>query len=239
MKIGMVYRVGLAALAGITVLLGGCETTKQARTVAPEKGMILQENEVAMLKEGTGKQALLNYINSQAKWASYKKVMVDPVIMAQPPNASQNELADLQKLVTNFHTMLLKELGQDYQVVNTPQPDTIRVQAAIFNPREKRVVLNTISSIVPISVGLSVIKDFATGKPMAVGEISVEGRFTDAKSGELLAAAVDRRVGQKYSEGMFDSWAEANSAMAYWAKRTRFVLCEMRGGTDCVDPAAQ
>ena len=93
-----------------------------------------------------------------------------------------------------------------------------------------------LSSVTPIGAVLSVGKDFITGKPLGVGEISGEMKMTDASTGELLAAAVDKRVGQKYSKGQFDSWADAENAIDYWAKRARFALCQLRGTGGCVEP---
>ena len=53
---------------------------------------------------------------------------------------------------------------------------------------------------------------------------------------QLLAAALDKRVGGKNPEGTFDTWANANAALEFWAKRMRFVACENRKGTNCEKP---
>jgi hypothetical protein len=85
-------------------------------------------------------------------------------------------------------------------------------------------------------MGVSLAKDFATGKPVGVGEATTEMKITDASTGELLGAAVDRRVGGKNPDGIIDSWDGADSAMEYWAKRLRYVLCEERSGIACETP---
>ena len=71
---------------------------------------------------------------------------------------------------------------------------------------------------------------------MSVGDITVEMKITNAATGELLAAAVDKRVGGINIIGAWDSWMTADDALAYWAKKLSFVLCQKRGGTACVKP---
>ncbi|HSA77802.1 MAG TPA: DUF3313 family protein, partial [Nitrospirota bacterium] len=61
-------------------------------------------------------------------------------------------------------------------------------------------------------------------------------KITDAMTGELLGAAMDRRVGGKDVKGVFDSWHNADAALKYWAQRTRYALCMGRDGSDCVKP---
>jgi hypothetical protein len=112
----------------------------------------------------------------------------------------------------------------------------MRIQWAIVDADSSKPVRNTLSTIVPIGMGLSVIKLAAVGKQLGVGEITVQMKVTDASTGELLAAALDRRVGGKDITELWSSWYNANAGLQYWAKRTAFVLCGTRGGTNCVKP---
>jgi hypothetical protein len=216
------------------VTLSSCAPSKQARTVDVGNTGIL--GDYSMLGEGTDDQALRTYRNKNADWTKYTKVIIDPVKFQKPEDASQEELGDLQNLVNNMEILLRQEVGKDYQIVTDPGPGTLRVRAAIFDAKKKRMVGNILSSLVPIGIGLSIVKDVALGKPLAVGEISGEMKINDSQTNELLGAAIDRRVGQKYSGGAFDSWSEANAAIEYWAKRLRFALCNARGGANCVEP---
>jgi hypothetical protein len=61
-------------------------------------------------------------------------------------------------------------------------------------------------------------------------------KITDASTGELLGAALDRRVGGKELSKLWSDWHNADDALQYWAKRLRFALCEMRGAANCVKP---
>jgi hypothetical protein len=88
----------------------------------------------------------------------------------------------------------------------------------------------------PIGIGLSAVKYAVTGKPSGVGEITMEMKITDATSGQLLGAALDRRVGGKTPSGIVDTWYNADEALKYWSKRLAYVLCNMRIGNNCVSP---
>jgi hypothetical protein len=231
---GSMKKVSVYVAVSIVVasLFGGCASSKQARSVEG-KGFLV---DYSMLQKGKDDQALLRYQNPKANIAGYTKVMLDPVLIAKPAKATQEQMADLQKLATNFYVYLSTELGKDYTMVSTPEPGTLRVQAAITGAEKSNAVSNTLSSVLPIGIGVSLAKDFATGKPVGVGEATAEMKVTDASTGELLGAAVDRRVGGKNPDGIIDSWAGANSAMEYWAKRLSYVLCMERGSKECVKP---
>ena len=69
-----------------------------------------------------------------------------------------------------------------------------------------------------------------------MGEISAEIKITDAMTGMLLAAAMDKRVGGKDPKGIVDTWYNADQALLYWAKQVRYVMCNQRGGSNCVKP---
>jgi hypothetical protein len=112
----------------------------------------------------------------------------------------------------------------------------LRIQLAILDADPSSRVSNILTSVIPIGIGISAIKGASTGKQSGVGEITVEFKISDAMTGELLGAAVDRRVGGKDVGGMFDSWYNADVALKYWAKRARFVLCSEGGRANCVKP---
>lgn len=188
------------------------------------------------MKKGTGDEGLLIYRNEQVDPKKYTKIMIDSVGVPKPKDASKEEIADLQKLANNFYLYLAEELGKDQPVVTTTGPGTVRYSVAITGADDSNRLMELLSLIPPYGLGISIVKDFATGKPSAVGEISMELKATDAVTGELLGAAVDRRVGGKTFSGMMDTWDDANHAMQYWAKRVRYVNCVGRGEATCEKP---
>jgi len=219
--------------AAMSLTLGGCVTTKEARDVQA-RGILFDP---AILQKGEGDQALYRYQNTKINLKEYPRVMIAPVKFFKPEKATPEELADLQKLANNFNYYLFQELSKDYNVVLSPVTATLKIETAISEADKSSPTMDFISTVMPIGLGISLIKDAATGKPLNVGEISGEMKITDATTGELIAAAVDRRVGGKSFKGMFTSWGDANKAMEYWAIKLRYMLCMNRQDTGCVEPS--
>jgi len=223
-----------AFVAAVGLQLAGCVGSMQARSVDIKDSPLVS---AAILEPGSADQALYRYVNRKVDIGQYGKAIVEPVLIMKDGELSNDELQDYQKLANNAYVYLTQELGKDYAVVQAPEPGTFRVQMAIIDADNSKPVRNTLSSVMPIGIGLSVVKYAATGKQSGVGEITVEMKVTDAASGELLGAALDRRVGGKTPEGIVDTWYNADEGLKYWAKRLAFVLCDMRGGgTNCVKP---
>lgn len=222
-----------ALFVAIALLLGGCAGSYQARSMDIKDTMLVNP---AILTPGTGDQALYRYQNPDAKGKRYTKMLVDPVLLKRSAELDAETLENYQKLANNAFVYLVQELGNDFQIVKSPEPETLRIQLAIIDVEPSSKASNILSSVMPIGIGISAIKGASTGKQSGVGEITVEFKLTDAMTGELLGAAVDRRVGGKAVGGMFDSWHNADAALQYWAKRVRFVLCTEGGRANCVKP---
>jgi len=58
----------------------------------------------------------------------------------------------------------------------------------------------------------------------------------DARTGQLLAAGVDKRIGGENVEKIVDSWDDVNKILDLWSRLLVFRLCEVRGGKDCLSP---
>ena len=83
----------------------------------------------------------------------------------------------------------------------------------------------------------SLLNDFGTGKPLFVGEASIEGKIFDAKTGEILGASADRRVSKRHLDlDSFESWDHVHKTLAFWAEQVRYRLCQERGGSNCNPP---
>ena len=161
----------------------------------------------------------------------------------------------------SFYALLYQELDKDYEMVSEPGPKMFRMQAAHTDAEQSYPALDIVSSVpAPFNIAFvaSTIKTLTTGKPLFKGTASIEGKLMDAESGEILAAAVDRRVGGRFldaehtdfnlltllpggrfldAEG-FDSWNDAHGALKYWSQLTRFRLCQLRKQTNCVSPGS-
>jgi hypothetical protein len=214
--------------------LGGCAVgSTQARSLDSKKSPLVNPE---IFAKGTDDQALYRYVSPQLDIKQYSKIMIDPVLVMKDGQLDKDEMENYQKLANNAFVYLKQELEKNYPIVTTPEQGTIRLQMAIVDAESAGAVSNTLSTLMPVGMVVSLVKYTATGKQSGVGEITAEMKFTDAVTGELLGAALDRRVGGKELKNLWSSWRNADDALQYWAKRTSFALCEMRGGTDCVKP---
>jgi len=224
--------VGVILSLVLTVMLGGCGASYQARSVDLNATLV----NPSLLKPGADDQALYRYAKPNIDMTQYTKVFVEPVLVRKDGQLDKDEQENYQKLANNAFVFLTQELEKDYQIVKLPEPGAMRIQMAITDADSASPVRLVTSSILPVGVAISLVKYGATGKQTAVGDITVEMRITDAGTGELLGAALDRRVGGKSWKGVSDKWYSADEALKYWAQRTRFALCETRGGKNCVKP---
>jgi len=216
-----------------TFMLSACGASYQARSGDVQQSMLVSPS---VLQKGGDDQALYRYVNPDLKMNQYNKLIIDPVLIVKDAQLDEKERENYQKLANNAFVYLNQELGKDYQIVSTPEPGTMRIQFAIIDADSSKPVRNVMSSIMPIGIGVSLVKYAATGKQSGVGEISAEIKVTDATTGTLLGAALDKRVGGKDPKGIVDTWYNADQALAYWAKQVRYVMCNQRGGSDCVKP---
>lgn len=218
----------------MTLLLAGCGVgSYRARSVDVNNSPLVNPK---IFAEGAGDQALYRYVNPNLDIKKYNKIIIDPVMVQKDGELDADAFANYQTLANNAYVYLTQALEKDYKIVKNPESGTFRIQMAIIDADNSKPVRNTLSTIVPIGMALSVVKYAATGKQSGVGEITVEMKITDANTGELLGAALDRRVGGKELTKLWSGWHNADNALQYWAKRLAFVLCGMRGGSNCVAP---
>lgn len=231
-KIGTMAK--FAAVMAALLLMSACAGSYQARKVDNANSPLVNPD---IFQKGKEDQALYRYVNPTADMRQYNKVLVDPVLVAKDGELDKDELKNYQALANNAYLYLVRELQNNgFQVVSAPEPGTARVQMAIIDADKSKPVRNTLSTFMPIGMAVSGMKYAATGKMSGVGEITTEMKVTDANTGELLGAAMDRRVGGKELKTLWSGWANANAALQYWAKRLAYVMCDMRGGPSCVKP---
>ena len=210
----------------LALLLTACATTKQARNV--ELSGFL--GDYSKLQEGGKDQALLVYRNPQANIASFNKILMEPVQMWYGKDSDMKDLPerDAQELINLLHSELLKNLREDWEIVDKPGADVMRIRVAITEADKASAPLNLISTVMPIGRIISEVKNLATGTHSYVGAASVEAEITNAATGEVLWAGVDRRVGGKTIKGSTSKWSDVHEAFKFWSKRLTERLREAR-----------
>ena len=219
----------LQAITGVCVLmlLGAC-ATMQARSTTTS-GFL---GDYSQLKEGGDGKALHVYIDPQANFKSYTRIIVDPVkLYASSEHSMENvSLEDRQKLLNYADATLREHLAKNYVLVREPGPGVMRLRFALTETDSSYVVLDTVSTVMPIGLALAGLQTAATGSCSFVGSAGAEAELQDSQTGKRLMAAVDRQVGGKVTGkgDKFDEWHTVKNAIDYWADRLQTRLAELR-----------
>jgi len=112
----------------------------------------------------------------------------------------------------------------------------MRLRVGITEAGKNIPVLDNLTAAIPTAMVLSKGKKYIGGTEAFVGEATIEGELTDSQTGELLAAGVDRRGGGKYAWKSLERWGDVEAALTYWAKKSRWRACLLRGDTKCEKP---
>lgn len=223
-------RIALFALAALSLGLHACTTTMKTRSVEPS-GFL---GDISQLQEGGFGKAGLVYFDETAPWASYDKILLEPVQLYAAPGSKLEKLDPEQAkaLLDYFDATLREHLGADYQFVDEAGPGTLRMRVALTEAKGAKVVLNVVSSVTWPGLALSTLKRVATGTHSAVAQTQAEMELLDAATGKRLAAAVDRRAGRKVTFRLdkFSRYAQVRDSFDYWAARMAERLEAARAG---------
>ena len=219
----------ITLLGVFLLLITGCSSTFQTRKVETS-GFL---GDYSQLEKGGEDEAQLMYINPQADFEGYTKILMDPVKFYSDED-SKLEGEDKQRVVDYLHATIKEQLKAEYTFVNEPSPETMRLRVAITEAKGSKVVMDTISSVIPVGIALGLVKKVATGTNLSVGKASIELEIQDAQTGERLAAVVDERAGRKYTGKFdkFDKYSTVEDAFDYWAKKLKKRLAYFSRLTD-------
>lgn len=229
--IGWTTMAAAVLMAG-AVAISGCGATGQARSVK-NSGFL---GDYSMLHKGGEGEALERYVKPDLDLSKYTKVQMDPIKVYPGTGDTLIRKASpeqVQKLVDYFDAAIREALSDNYVFVDEPGLDTLRIRVAITDSNPSTVPLDIASSVLPPAIALNALKTVATGEGTAVGSASAEIEIMDSVTGERLAAAVDKRVGNKYT-GEFDKldrFRATKAAFDAWAERIDARLTEIRTGT--------
>ena len=215
----------LGCLLLCVFVVSGCAASRPARTVQ-HSGFLADYSKLMPGMKGDANQV---YHGPRAKdqlvFNNYKKIYIDPVAIYRKPSDDKSKMTpkDLEAIANNFYGMLVDALKPDYEIVRKVGLQSLRLTVAITNAEKDGAVLDTVSTLLPTTLVASTLFSYAADSPGFSGDITIETRVTDASTGEILVASVDRRLGAKnLSADLFDKWQTVNNAIAFWSKRQRY-----------------
>jgi len=143
------------------------------------------------------------YVNKQADFSKYTKLMSDPLEIYFPDGAAAPDPQDLQRIRDYFRVAFTEALGSDYQVVRKAGPDVLKVRAQIID-------------MVLTSGGAEFEPSGRLRDVVAHGELTFLMELSDSVSGQVLARAGDKSTDISADRGEA-TWDDVRQAAEYWA----------------------
>jgi hypothetical protein len=224
-------------LVMLFAMLAGC-----AQTVSSQPAVVNQvvsgENPAAsgffgsnlsLLQPGKEGQVAMLYIDPNAQWSQYNKIMIEPVEFWDDPDTKVSP-TDQHTLTAYFYNQLSTDLQKDFTIVDQGGPGVLVLQVALTNASAATPGLRTVSVIIPQLRVINMAQSLATGSYAFVGSAEAEMKATDSSTGQFLAGAIDKREGGiALSSAAQWQWGDAENAMNFWSDRINTRLLELQG----------
>jgi hypothetical protein len=136
----------MAALS-IIVMLGGCAETKQVSMATPGPGSSFLPDP-SLLQKGASGEVDQVYLNPNANWGSYTKMILDPVTIwaGRGSNMDKASPKEQKALADAFYTDLYNAASKRCKMVTEPAPGTMRWKIALVDASSANPFMNTLCS---------------------------------------------------------------------------------------------
>ena len=228
----------LMAVALLSALTAGC-----AKTVSEQSAVVKQVEsgelaaggffgtDLSLLQPGQEGQAAMVYINPSAQWSQYNKIMLEPVQFWDSADSTVSP-SDQHTLTAFAYNKLKEDLQKNFTLVDQGGPGVLVLQVALVNASAATPGLRSVSVVIPQLRVINMAQSLATGSYAFVGSAEAMMKATDAVSGQLLAAAIDKRAGGlAMSSAAQWKWGDSENAIDYWAEKIDSRLLQLQGRT--------
>jgi len=173
-----------------------------------------------LLKPGPEGGAKLRWIKDGVQPEKYDKFMVDSVIfyLADKSDYKGIDPEEMKELADQFNREIVAAFKDRFPIVAEPGPSVVRIRIAITNIKQSRPGVSVVTSIIPVGIGVSLVKKGATGGWSGSGETGIEIMALDSMTNDILILLVDARKAE--FEQRFSKWGSATDAFKFWAERT-------------------
>jgi hypothetical protein len=212
-------RVPLLVLFALLVIGVGCGSTLQRSVEEPKRLGFLAKDE-HRLQPGAEGQAALVFVKEGVDWSGYEAILLDPVQYWDDPEDPLDPDVE-QMLTTYLYSKLSESLAEEgFRVAALPGPGVLRAQLALLDASASTPVLRSVSLVVPIGLVLNTAQRLVTDSYTFSGQIQAAMRVSDSQTGEVVAAALDRRSGGANLERAVQwQWGDAKAAIDLWSER--------------------
>ncbi|MEJ2167263.1 MAG: DUF3313 domain-containing protein, partial [Desulfobacterales bacterium] len=181
------------------------------------------------LQPGPEGGAKMRWLKPGVDFGQYNKIMLDSVIFyfAEDSENKGIDAQEMKKLADACDLEVVNVLKDTYPIVAEPGADVLRLRFAITDLKQSRPALSAVSSVVPIGLGISIIKKGAAGSWTGSGATSAEVMVLDSMTNDVIAVAQDEKSAG-FTE-RFSKWGSAEDAFKFWGERIKLFLDQAHG----------
>jgi hypothetical protein len=185
----------------------------------PFSGFLGNATVYEQLKPGQAGQAKLRWMKEGTNSMKFNRFMVDSVIFFVADKADYKGIdpQEMKELCDQFNKDLAAAFRDKWPIVAEPGPDVARLRIAITNIHPSKPGLSAVTSVIPVGVGVSLVKKGATGGWSGSGDTCIEVMFMDSMTEEVLAMVVDQQ--KAAFEQRFTKWGSAADAFKMWSEK--------------------
>ncbi len=185
----------------------------------PFSGFLGNPTVYEQLKPGGPGQAKLRWTKGGIDQKKYNKFMVDSVIFFLADKADYKGIdpQEMKDLCDQFNKDLVAAFKDKWPIVAEPGPDVARLQIAITNIHPSKPGYSAVTSIIPVGLGVSLVKKGTTGGWSGSGDTCIEVISSDSTTGEVLTLAVDQQ--KAAFEQRFTKWGSATDSFKLWSMK--------------------
>jgi hypothetical protein len=179
--------LALPAIALLMAVPANAQTRDQAPVSLPSSSRMTQD------KPGGESWT---YAQPQAVFTKYRTAIVDPTVVYQGPDAQFDGIdpADRSKYAAMITNELRSEIAKTFPTPARPQADTMRLRVTILGAQKTKGGLATATRVTPVGFATSALKSALGKKGTLTGSVLYAVELYDARTNELLIAAVRRRT---------------------------------------------
>ena len=184
------YRGIASGLLGAALLLSASPAVAQTKDRAP----VSLKSSSKMTQDKAGTESW-TYAQPREVFGKYRTLIVDNTVVYNGPDAQFDGIpaADRAKFASIVTNELRSELAKSFPNPPSVQADTLRLKVTLLGAQKTKGGIATATRVTPMGFGLSALKS-AIGKGGSfTGSVLFAVELYDARTNELLLAAVRRR----------------------------------------------
>ncbi len=219
-------RVALSVAIGFALAVStGCAAHTR------NSGFLGGPDSYAKLGPGPEGGAKLRWVKADADFRKYNRFMVDSVtfFLGEDSEYKGIDPQEMKELADKFNQEIVTAFKEKWPIVTEPGPDVARIRIAITNVKPSKPGVSAVTSIIPIGLGVSLVKKGAGVGWSGSGKTGIEAMTLDSVSGEVLLMAVDRKSAE--FEHRFSKWGSAEDAFKFWSERMVALIDQVHGVT--------